>query len=318
MKIKLCRIISILMLSALCLTGIFCPTSASATGAIDPGQKASLTLHYAVEGNTVAGAAVRIYKIADVDYAGRRSLTEDFSQYQVKINGLKSDDEWNAAAETLAAYALSDGIIPLYSGHSSDKGIVRLEDLSTGLYLIFTDNLPEGKNIYKFAPTIIALPNLNEQDAWYYDVTANPKGSLYPVEDKELSYKVVKHWKNDGNGSVRPKSIEVSILRNGAVYEKKTLSSANNWSYSWNAPDDGSSWRVAEYQVPSGYTVTTEANGTTLVLTNTYGSKTPDEPAPKAGEDTNVIWFIVGLSAAGLGLILVGLTFRRRSEKNEK
>ncbi|MEG2253867.1 MAG: Cna B-type domain-containing protein, partial [Vagococcus sp.] len=98
-----------------------------------------------------------------------------------------------------------------------------------------------------------------------YDITNTYK------EVELISKSGKKTWSGD-TATDRPGSIEVQLLRNGNNYKTQTVTSANDWSYTFKdlPKDDGAgndyTYTVKEANVPSGYE--SEANG--MDLENTY------------------------------------------------
>lgn len=80
---------------------------------------------------------------------------------------------------------------------------------------------------------------------------------------------VSKVWNDSNNAAgIRPATVTVEILRNGAHYDTVVLSAANNWKYTFNYLWDGTAFTLQEIDVPAGYVASYNAN--TLTVTNTY------------------------------------------------
>ncbi len=77
---------------------------------------------------------------------------------------------------------------------------------------------------------------------------------------------VHKVWKD--NGSNRPNSVTVELLQDGKTYAAETLSEANNWSYTWDQLDDSHSWAIVETDLPEGYAVRYDVDGSNVTITN--------------------------------------------------
>ena len=101
---------------------------------------------------------------------------------------------------------------------------------------------------------------------------------ITPDEKDEITYKVLKLWKDQGYTEYRPISITVDIYRNGELNHTVRLSGENNWAYSWSAEDDGSIWTVIEREIPEGYIMSVEKRSTAFILTNTFDEQEPEEP----------------------------------------
>ena len=308
------------------LAALICALSvpAFAAGAIDVGKPCSMTLSCSGNGEALSGFTFRLYRVADVSDTAVFTLSGDFSAYKVNLSNLDASG-WLAAANTLAAYIAPDGIKALKTLSTDSGGTIDFDSLSTGLYLLVGEPLTKGNLTYRAAPFLVCLPGQGEAETWAYDraVTAKISFDTQPVF-YSTDVTVLKVW-NDGNDkTVRPERIEVSLLRNGSVYETCTLDESNYWRHTWSNLSYGYDWSVIETAVPEGYTVTyTEANGI-LTITNTHTPKIPDEDVPKEPgilPQTGMLWWPVSLMAV-LGTVLFGLgwhaRFSIRNKKNEK
>ena len=96
--------------------------------------------------------------------------------------------------------------------------------------------------------------------------TVKPTKTPTPTPTKKpISFSVVKKWQTATGGTLSStqtgvSSLTVDIYRKypGATSYTKVdsieLLPSNNWTHSWTAPDDGSTWTVTEPRIPSGYT----------------------------------------------------------------
>lgn len=308
--------------AALLLIGLFClsmffPLSVSAAGAVDPSKKAELSLNLQIDNSAQSGLTVKVYRTADISPEADFSLTGQFKGYSVQINDMHSDYEWNAAAQTLAGYAQADGLAPDRTAVTASDGSAAFDGLDTGLYLIVTDPVERDGVKIRFSPFLVSLPSLNEDDEWSYKLNVSPKGEAERPEEKEITMQVVKQWKADGDGNGRPDQIDVVILKDGAFYSEQILSAANDWSYRWTVADDGSSWCAVEKSVPEGYRVSSEREGTSLIVTNTHLTVIPGSP-PFTGYDGLMLWPSILLIAGGCLLIAAGLKIRNtKGGRNE-
>ncbi len=343
-----------LLCALACMIGFAVP--AWAYTALDLTRKTSLTLIYG-EPKAIPGARFDLYRVADVSEDFRYTLSGDFQDYPVNLNGLDSEG-WRAAAETLSAYARRDAE-PMAHGTTDDQGRLRFGDLDVGLYLVVGHRLAIGRYSYIPEPMLVQLPGLDGEEQWVYDLTALPKyeEDYEPPtpgeEDDTVTRKVLKVWR-DGGRTDRPKEIVVQLLRNGEVYSTETLNEENLWRHTWTDLDDDDVWQVIEYDVPDGYQVSVSREGITFQMTNTYDDDEPDDPdepdepddpdepgdpreprepdkpeipeipeIPEKPQDpklpqTGVLWWPVPLLACGgAALFLMGLLRRRRKEQDE-
>lgn len=160
------------------LLSVMIPVSATARTGINPGQKADLTLNYQYETTPLKGIRIHLYRIAEVSQTGEFKLTAMFSASSVVLNGLTSDDQWKAAAKTLADYVTANQISAILDAQTNNSGIAAFNNLETGLYLVLAEDLKTGRKTYSFSPQLLALPSLDNDGNWMYQVTAYPKSSM--------------------------------------------------------------------------------------------------------------------------------------------
>lgn len=279
------------------------PCSAQAVSITDaaeplvPETECALTLSYVRDGTAFANAPVNLYKIADVSAQAQYTLTPSFLPSGLVLNGIHSVGEWDVIRSTLESYVLSNAIMPDFSAVTNQAGQLSWTSLETGLYFVAAVDAVQNNLQCCFESALIALPGLNTNNRWQYQITVSPKSDVLPPvgpdgpgPSQEIQFKLLKLWKGDSGLTTRPQSIEAEIFKNGASYQTVTLSEANHWSYSWTVEDDGSNWIVVERNIPTGYSVTVEERGTTFILTNTYsqtppsGGDEPTDPPPGGNE----------------------------------
>ncbi len=255
--------------------------------AVDTDKVSSLTLVYKYNTTFYDGLDIKIYRIADVQSDYSFDLATPFNTYSVNIYGINSQNEWRTVTTTLASYITADSISPTATLKTDANGKVVFEDLRPGIYLTTGLQTRVGNTMTKFEDFLTIIPRQNEDYSITYDVTAYPKCERWSVgggnpNDPKVTYKVVKQWKDNGKSEKRAKSVKVDIFRNGVRKESVTLSSSNNWKYSWRTDDDGADWTVVERDVPEEYTVEISNSGYSFVITNTYDEnpKPPDEDDP--------------------------------------
>jgi len=314
---------AVFLAALLCLAPV---SSASAASAIDPDHAASLSLTYVNDGTALAKTPVHLYRVASVSAYDDYTLAGDFTGSSVDLSNIQTNTAWNAAASTLAIYAAVNEISALSDRKTDADGNVSFGTLQTGLYLVITDTAVIDGNTYTVDPFLISLPNLDTNDSWVYDVASAPKSvKKAPPVGNVVVYKVVKHWDDTGYESMRPDTITVDLLKDGNVVMTEVLNSDNDWSFSWETENDGSTWQASERDVPELYTVTSTTDGTTLILTNTYSpTETPPGSStvfhntttsgPKTGDSTQT-GTIVFMASAGLVFLVMG--WRRRLEEQE-
>ena len=293
--------------------GVSCMAmTASARGNVDAGKEASLSVYFGEGGAGFSNVEFNIYRVANISDTGDCTLTGDFQRYPVSLENLDSSG-WRALAQTLAAYAVRDGLNPFQAKKTGTNGQACFSKLSVGLYLITGDVYKEEGTTYTPEPMLISLPGLTEKDEWLYDMVVSCKFSSESIP-AFVERKVQKVWKDDGREDERPKRISVQLLENGTVVDTVVLSEENNWEYTWENLDGSSRWQVTEAEVSDGYTVTISQEGTVFIITNTR----PYEPPPKLPQTGMLWWPVPALACGGLLLIVIGLIVRyRRGGDNE-
>ena len=315
-----------LMAALLCIclllmpAGVLAVSTEDAKEPIHTDRECTLTVYYGCDGVALSGAFVELYEIAGVSGDALYTLAPAFEDTGLVLNGVRSNGEWNVIRSTLEAHILANTIPSTLAAVTDDGGIAAFDRLKPGLYLVSAVRATVGEAVCTFASTLIALPGLDGDGWWQYDVSAAAKPAIQPPSPgDEIEYRVLKLWKGDEGESDRPTSIEVEIFRDGFYWETVFLSDENNWAYSWTAPNDGAVWTVVERYVPDGYTVTVEQRETTFVLTNTRKSDIPDGPEPpKTGDTSNILLYSVLMFGSGALLVILGLTGRGegREKKN--
>ena len=239
--------------------------------ALDPQQPCSLTLSYQQGGTPCSDLNVSIYRVAEARADGSFHLTADYAPSGVDISLVTSQQEWRDISDTLSAHIAAAQLSPTGTAATTEDGTATFSELETGLYLVAQVPAVE----YLFERFMVYLPTPAD-GGYQYDMTAKPKPGPLP---SRTEYQVLKLWKDSGFSQYRPDSVTVDILKDGQVQESVILSNDNNWSYSWQVPDDGSTWTVSERDVPAGYRAVISVRENTFVITNTKPTPSkPEEP----------------------------------------
>lgn len=266
------RILS-LLLTVLLLAALAVPASAEDTTNLTLRLKDGLT--------PISGAEFEIYHVGTRDADGNLVLSGKFAAYPVDPNGDGEDSSAQAAA--LYSFVQKDNLVPDTVVKTDDTGMALTKNLRAGLYLIAGRPLVREGYRYNTEPQLIWMPQKDPDSGL---VLKNPvlqiKFSKEPDTPEPVSRKVLKIW-DDGEGEKRPVSVTVHLLKDGGVYSTATLTAANQWRYVWENLDPGALWQITE-DVPKGYTVTVEQEGTTFLLTNS-ASRPPDSTDPTAPSD---------------------------------
>ena len=119
-------------------------------------------------------------------------------------------------------------------------------------------------------------------------------------------------WEQDLDNN-RPSSIQVDLLQrdvqgNTILYDQQILNAENHWSYTWN---------VVETTVPRGYTVSSNSEGNTVVLTNT--AKTPvtveqQKPSNQIPLTGQLLWPVPVLLIIGITFLVIGKACKKYEE----
>jgi len=229
---------------------------------------------------------------------------------------------WTSAAATLAAYAQTNSIAATRSAKTDANGAAVFGSLSQGIYLITGTSLTIGLHTYYFAPFLAALPNPNQTGGWNYDVTAYPKVTdPTDTKSKLFDINVLLQWSDAGLTSQRPKTVGITLYRNGSVYENYTLSAADNWRHTWKDLDQAYSWSVVQTTSLDTYSVSYQSSGNVLVSTAVIRTaQTPSTTTSTSDGSiplTGLLWWPIDVLAI-LGLLRVTLGWRKRFGCKEK
>ena len=307
-----------LLSAALCLSMLAAP--AGAYSRVDTEKKCSLTLTYndTERSFPMKDMELRLYKVADMDATVRFSventdfaaLKDEIKWENFSLDNDKAKENWDALTTTLAGYVTADlaekakdetnytlKYNPVATKKVDDKGEVKFETLTPGLYLLMGSALKDGRYTYTPKSTLLTLPNLKQttdaegnvtEEVWEYDVKANGKwdrsykgggsGKNY------ISLSVLKQWEDDSS-ETRPGSVTVRLMKDGKEYDEVTLTASKGWKHTWNNLDKNAEWTLAEVDVPDDYTVLVDREGNTFVVTNTGSVIIPPEPLPEGPVD---------------------------------
>lgn len=178
-----------LMLAISLLAVVIIPQGvAMARGHIDVDKKCSLKVNISEEWADLKTAdfSVKLYKVASVDQNGVYNVTDDFSKLESKIANINSEttaDEWSNLAES-ATEIMTEGNLSEYKTVEIVKGNGKLEDVDTGLYLVYAEDAKSVKYGYSFVPYLLAAPNNiyatsgSGDDSWIYegiDISLKPE-----------------------------------------------------------------------------------------------------------------------------------------------
>lgn len=311
--------IASLMAVVLCVSMLAVP--AGAYSRVDTDQPVKLTLTYKNEETPVEGMTLELYKVYDMSDAVRFTPTEEFkAAYEDEFHfdiydpywavtnedGTVAENQvnWELMTSTLEGLILRDKAdetatppAPVQTGVTDKDGKVVFDKdsqgnpLKPGMYLVMGEAYEVGRYTYIPQTFLVALPHLDKEDNWQYDVNAVDKMQTdYDPPSTTTSYTVVKEWEIPEESEVeQPSSVTVQLLHNGKVYNETTLSASNNWKHSWTGLPSSGTWQVVEVDVPEGFTVSVDQTGKTFTVTNTADEDidepdTPLDPGPGDGD----------------------------------
>ncbi len=301
--------ILLLMLSV----NAFAATS-DANEAVVLDQPCSLEVVYKTNEVAFSGLNVTIWQVAVLHEDFTYTAHEDFAPYAIDLASLKTTSEFDRAATTLYGCAVADGIGGLTT-RTDAEGKAVFTGLSCGLYLVAPIRID---NTY-FSAMLVAVPGIDAEGSWVYDVTSIPKSETKPTDPtdptdppdtNDVKYQVNKLWKDQGYEAERPQSVTVQIYRDGVFVEEIILSDENDWTYQWTAADDGSFWTVVERDVPEGYTMTVTEKAFSFIIENRRPS---DQHAPQTGDNSNITLYLALMALSLTGLVT--LLFHRKREQ---
>lgn len=263
-------------------------------------------------GSTVLeDVSVELYQIATVSADAQYQLTSAFQESGITFSGISSQSEWDTIRSTFEAYLLAHQLQPMRTVQTDSNGLAQFEDLEPGLYFIPAIQTGKDGFRYYFASAITALPNLDSDGSWNYDVTLQPKADVDNPTGEDVQYKVVKVWKDRGNEKKRPTSIQVDLYYNNKIVRTVVLDASNNWSYSWYAEDEVGAWKVVEKKVPQGYVMRVTKRETTFTITNSIPG---NSDIPQTGDSTNLLLYVFLLVFSGAALIFLALGIKRHKQ----
>ena len=209
-------------------------------------QNGRIILNYELEDNRFS-----IYRIGDLTCSGV-ALNETFAGYYVDLNNPN-------AAYTLTAFIDRDGIAPLKSEYTGSDGAVAFDGLSYGVYLIRGESRTVGNEYYSPSSAVISLSRGNNE------AEINAKYSVTLAYQK-FKLNCLKVWSDDEDFH---DDISATLLCDGEVFERFTLTEDNSWKHSWDDLLTGHEWMIAEDIDSDCYSVSVARSGNTITMTNT-------------------------------------------------
>ena len=264
----------------------------NARGTIDTSKTGSLSVTYSFGADKMFdGVKSRIYKIASATENGSFALDAGYAEKSTikDLNNITNEataqQEWKQILDDVLPYAVAER---QPDGEAvSANGQVKYNSLGLGIYLVCADNYVETDNTYVFAPFLVSVPQLDDNDNWVYDAQAGTKCEKF---DRMVDLELHKRWNDEGYTDKRPSSIDVKIIKNNELYQTVNLNDSNNWTYSWKEKP-GNTWTFEEVlPSDSGYSASVSESKTydentaseIYTITNTY---TPPAGPPPGGDE---------------------------------
>jgi len=299
------RILPLVLLIIICFATV-CPFSVHAITPLDTAAEARLTLHYQKDDVAFANLPIGIYRVAEALPNGTFELIEPFSSYPVNIHDITEQAQWHNVAQTLYSYIVANQVAPDRETKTDANGKACFSDLETGLYFVREVVAENTVGTYVFNQFMVYVPTPQPDGSYNYEVEARPKCTNFVPKNQ---YSVTKLWQDGGNQNIRPKEVTIDIYKDGVLHDTQVLNSDNNWTYTWYVSgDDPAKWTVAEKDVPDGYKVKIQQNGSTFSVINTYQT-TPE--LPQTGDTFTPMLWIMLMCFSGIMLVILGCYSRR-------
>lgn len=306
------RMIRVLTM-ALCLVLCVCawPSAAFAFDPVDLEHATSLTIFANDEETPLPGVTIDLYLVAGMNDLAQFELTAPYQEFFGDINKMENTADWMMAAEYMLPIAESQ--MPAAFGVSGEDGLIRIEDLAPGLYLVTGEPVEILPWAYTFSPFLLSVPTRNVGDEWVYYVYSDIKLERVPaITDIE----VVKLWDDLGHEDHRPNLIYVDLYQDGVDIDTAMLHDGNSWSHKFTNLPAAAVYTVKERDIPRRYEVSYETINGVLVIRNKL--TTPETPVPDIPATGQLWWPVPILAALGMILFVMGwITHRKWSQEHE-
>ncbi len=249
---------------------------------IDPDRGCSVTVRTDLP---ASGMKFRIYQAGILDEFAEIIPNEGYDSCTIDPDDPK---------KTIASLKRTAEKMPAdYEAVMPESGIMKLDDLEAGVYLILGEVKETDRYILMPSPMLVFLPSRNKaSEPWDYDPEISLKCRMTEIHPELTAYSVRKQWRND-SAALRPKSITV-IISDGKEERNAVLDESNHWTYSW-AAEKGTVFTVREKSVPAGYSAKVTSEGHSFIIVNTWDRPavpdTADRPdAEKTFRQLDIMW----------------------------
>lgn len=246
----------------------------------DEDTKGTITIDYTYNNTTLDDVEFHVYRVADLDQNVAFSNTDKFKNFYIDFEQMDSMDYCITMRDNLQNFIDYQNIAEdaIFTQDSDNKSY-NLDDLSVGLYYIQATAHVKNPDAFYSLPIMIVVGQYDDSNSkWLYDFNVEPKISLM-MNGAQPDISVKKVWETDAK--TLP-SVKVALYRNGSVYQTVTLSSANDWEYTWdfNTISDFSfedSWAVVELTTLENNVVDYSRDFYKFTITNTYDPPVDDD-----------------------------------------
>lgn len=251
---------------------------------------------------------VNLYKVADIDMTGDYTAVDTLES--LDFTGLGSETtaaEWEALAAAAKAEVDADKMAVTASG-VTENGVVVIEDLAVGLYLVDAQQVLSDYNQYDFTPYLISLPNNYyydtdpANDTWVYSLTGQNAIGLKAAKSDRYGDLVINKILETYNASVGGATFVFQIEGSKTDIDTgvKTVVYSDVISMTFKNPGTdsitiqdipaGAVVTVTEVYSGASYTVTSDASQTVTILADAVVSEgtAADENALTAVGPVNV------------------------------
>ena len=213
----------------LCVLAVCILRGVPAAGASNP-----CTLRVAIRndaGTPIPNINVDLYQVA-VTKNGTTTLTEAFADLSVTADQLLADSGADNA-NLVYQYVFAKEVDYTAKNATNAFGNAEFNNLEQGIYLV----LDEGGQKVAFQPYLVVLPMTVDGRPTYY-VASSPKTS----ETDTKSFLAVMLWEDNMNeAGKRPRSVELTLLRDGSYSCRSSISRKDCWDSCRQRPA-GRSW----------------------------------------------------------------------------
>ncbi len=230
------------------ICAVFGALALSVTAFADDG---SISLDCDVEGITY-----KLYSVDDYYEVDGETYESVYYAYKIDPNGSSAD-------YTASAYILRDDVSAAYTAVTDSDGEVVFSGLDDGEYLLIAEVYSDGEYVYVATPVVVSVYSSSV-------TTVGGKISVAPVSSAEdvETVSALKVWSGDYDDETLAQGVTVQLLRDGEVYDERELNSSNNWRCTWANLNASYNWLVVEKEVPDGYMLNIERDGTVFIITN--------------------------------------------------